>query len=98
MLAGKVGERAHRVVADREQCDAPLLKLGSDTLQLDQLRLAVRSPARAAIEDDGRPTTMARGVQVNDAAALIWKADVGERLADLGTDLGVVDRLGWCQG
>lgn len=62
MPLGKVSERGHLVVADGEQPDAPVLKLVGDALQLDQLRLAVGSPARAAIEEDGRTATTAGGV------------------------------------
>jgi hypothetical protein len=48
---GKAGQHAYRVVADAEDADAVPLEVGQVALQLDQLRLAERSPG-AADEDD----------------------------------------------
>ena len=69
-----VGERAKiggTVVADREQGVARALEPGQRSLQLDQLRLAVRSPDRAPVQDHDGATPIAPGVQIDDLAALI---------------------------
>jgi len=84
--AVRVGEGSKdrdRVVADREERIAGGVKLRQDPLQLDQLRLAIRSPPRASVEDDERPAGPARGMQVDRAAVLVGKDDVGEAFAGL---------------
>ena len=52
MRDGEVPQDLDGVIADREQGDAVRGQLGRDPLQLDELRLAERSPLRASIEDD----------------------------------------------
>jgi hypothetical protein len=87
--AVSLGERAEdvdRVVADAEQRDAVRLQDGVDALQLDELRLAERSPISAAVDDDEGLATRARLVEVDHRARLIRQAHVGKRLALLGPD------------
>ena len=90
VLRGELGEAGLIVVADREQRIARALKVVSDPLQLDQLRLAIRSPPGASVEHDHRPSRAPRGVQVHDGAALIRQPDIGKAVADLGAALAVV--------
>jgi hypothetical protein len=61
-LLGEGGQDVDGVVADGEERDAGALEVGRAVLQLDQLRLAVRSPARAAVEDNQCASTPARAV------------------------------------
>ncbi len=89
-----VGERpkiGRPVVADGEQRVARPFELGERSLQLDQLRLAVRSPDRAAVQDDDRATPTAPGVQIDDRAALVGQPHVGERIADLRHAVAIVE-------
>jgi hypothetical protein len=53
-LRGECLQRRDRIVANREDGDASPLEIRRARLQLDELRLAVGSPARAAVEDDER--------------------------------------------
>ena len=86
----ELAEAGLMVVADREEGVARALKVVSDPLQLDQLRLAIRSPPGAPVEHDHRPSPAARGVQVHDGAALIRQPDIGKAVADPGAALAVV--------
>jgi hypothetical protein len=61
-------------------------------LQLDELRLAVGSPAGAAEEHDQSPSSRARGVQVDDGPALVGQPDVGERRAQSRANGSEIDR------
>jgi len=61
-------------------------EIGDALLQLDELRFAVGSPPRAAVEDNQGRASGAGGVEVDDAPALIRKADVGEAIAQAGAD------------
>ena len=83
--------REHRdgVVADREERVALTREVGGDPLQLDQLRLAVRSPLRAAIEDDDGGPASAGAMDVHRLPVLIGQPHVGERLTDPRTELGL---------
>jgi hypothetical protein len=56
-------------------------------LQLDQLRLAVRSPDGAAVEYDDRVPAPAALVQIHQLATLVRKVNVREHLPDLWTTL-----------
>ncbi len=90
VLRRELGEAGLIVVADREERIARALKVVSDPLQLDQLRLAIRSPPGASVEHDDRAPRAARGMQVHDGAALIGQSDIGKVVADLGAALAVV--------
>jgi hypothetical protein len=59
---GERSEVGRPVVADREDGVPSPLELRQRALQLDQLRLAVRSPDRAAKEDDERAPPGAAGM------------------------------------
>jgi hypothetical protein len=62
-----------------------------DALQLDQLRLAVGSPDRTAVEGDDRAPALAVPVKIDRLATLIRQANVRKYLADRWTSLAVVD-------
>lgn len=62
-----------------------------DALQLDQLRLAVRSPDRTAVEGDDRAPLPAVHVKIDRLAALIRQANVRKDLSDPRASLAVVD-------
>jgi len=49
---GERREARDGVIADRVQGVPGVSQCGKDALQLDQLRLAIRSPSRAPVEDD----------------------------------------------
>jgi len=78
---GEGFEARDGVVADREERIPGGVQLRQDPLQLDQLRLAIRSPPRAPIEDDERPAGPARGMQVHRTAVLVGEDDIGEAFA-----------------
>jgi hypothetical protein len=75
------------VIADRTQGIAGALELRVYALQLDQLRLAVRSPTCAADEHDDRAA--AALVQTHQLAVLIGQDDIREQLPDLWAALTV---------
>ena len=54
---GEAGQHAHRVVADAKDGDGVPLEIGQVPLQLDQLRLAERSPLGTAVENYQSPPT-----------------------------------------
>jgi hypothetical protein len=70
-LLGEPGERLDRIVANGEEGDAGLVVPRLRLLQLDELRLAERSPACAAVEEHERPTASAPRVEVDALARLI---------------------------
>jgi len=59
-------------------------------LQLDQLRLAVRSPDRAAVEDDDCVPGAAALLQIHQLAALVQKVNVREDFPDPWTTLPII--------
>jgi len=59
-------------------------------LQLDQLRLAVGSPDRAADEDDDPVPAAAAPVQIHQLAALVQKVNVREDLPDPWATLPII--------
>ncbi len=79
------------VVADREDGVAGAVQSRKDPLQLDQLRLAVGSPNRAAMQDHDRATHVPALVQIDQLTALVGQPDVRERLADLRPAITVVE-------
>jgi hypothetical protein len=88
---GEVSQNLLRVVRDRRQSDAVLAEFVDPTLQLDELRAAVRSPIRGAEEYQhgaARPHDRFEGA---DAAGLIRKAEVRNALAHLRPEPGDVD-------
>ncbi len=81
LLVREGPEHRHRVVAHGEERDPGGFDPGENLLQLDQLRLAERSPVRAAVEDDEGPPATSRGVQVHRDAMLIRQDDLREARA-----------------
>jgi hypothetical protein len=79
---GKAGQHAYRVVADAEDADAVPLEVGQVALQLDQLRLAERSPPGAADEDDQPLAPRTGHVEIDGPAVLVRQHHVGEALPD----------------
>ena len=77
---GEIVQDPDRIVADREEGDPVRRRLRSDLLQLNQLRLAERSPLGAAVKDDKRLAPGASRVQVHRCAGLVRQADVGKGL------------------
>jgi hypothetical protein len=71
VLCGEGRERFDRIVTNGEERDVVLIEVGSNLLQLNELGLAVGSPARAAVEDHERPSACPAGMQVDDVAGLI---------------------------
>jgi len=59
-------------------------------LQLDQLRLAVRSPDRAAVEDDDRAPAAAAPVQIHQLPTLVRQANIWENVLKLWTTLPII--------
>jgi len=92
VLGRKGGEGLDRIVADREQRDASRFQLPGNPLQLDELRLAERSPPGAAVEHHDRGTAGPGAVEIDRFAGLVRQADIGEPCADGRTDVGVVAR------
>jgi len=90
-----LGERCQiidRIVAEGEQRDAALPELLCHLLQLNQLRLAERSPLGATVENHERPLAAASGVEVNHLPRLVGQANVRKALTQLGTDRGEIPR------
>lgn len=56
------------------------MEFGANTLQLNELRLAERSPAGAAIEDDQRGPARPVGMKVDELAIDSAKHEAGEQL------------------
>ena len=81
MLFSEGAKHRHGVIAQSEEGAARRVEPGQHLLQLDQLRLAERSPVRAAVEDDEGPPAASRGVQVHRDAMLIRQADLREARA-----------------
>ena len=90
MPLGEQSQRVHGVVADRIERDAVSGERGRHSLQLDQLRAAIRSPRGAPIEDDKGAAATTIGVQVDEPAALVGQDDLRETGADLGPDTQVL--------
>lgn len=67
-------------------------KRRENPLQLDQLHLAVRSPASTPIEHDQRSSATSRQVEIDTRARLIGKADVWKPFTNPGTQVDVVRR------
>jgi hypothetical protein len=72
MLVGKTTKHVHSIVADGEDRDVLAREVGEAVLQLDELRLAERSPAGAAMEQHQGTATGAGLVQVDSLAMLVW--------------------------
>lgn len=71
VLLGEGGQHHDRVVADREEDVAGLVRPAQATLQLSELRLAVRLRPGAPVEDDQRLLAGARPMQIDGAPVLV---------------------------
>ena len=90
MLRAELIQAALVVIADREERVPGSLERASDPLQLDQLRLAIRSPPRAAVENHDRAAFPACFMQVHDRAVLFGETDIGKAFADARAGITVV--------
>ncbi len=90
----EAAEHRDRIVADGEDGDTLTREVGEALLQLDELRLAERSPRRTAIEDDQRPPPGPRRMQIDGFAGLVRQHEVRESLPDRRADVGKVERGG----
>ena len=84
-LLGEARQRGLRIVGDGVDAHARRRQLLGMLLQLDQLRHAVGSPDRGALEHDGGLASGPVGVEVDRLAALVGQDEVGQPLADGGT-------------
>ncbi len=92
VLRGELGEDRDRIVAHREDRNAFALIVRQTALQLDELRLAERSPGGAAVKEHQRPPRSADAVQVDDDSRSIRQGNIGEPLAETRADLLEVER------
>ena len=90
VLFGESGQAIGRVVADGVERDAGRVERVENLLQPNELRLAKRSPAGAAVEHDKRGAAGAVGVQVDHCAVLVGEHDVREALPGFGAEGGLV--------
>ncbi len=90
LLVGECFQIDLAVIGDREDGIAGPFELLVHALQLDQLRLAVRSPDRAAVEDDDRAPAPAAPVQIHQLPTLVRQANARERPPDLWTTPPVI--------
>ena len=95
MLIAEGLQNLYRVIADAHQPQPFGAKRLYLTLQLDELRPAVRSPVRRAEEDDHGPLGTHDGPQRLNLSCLVLEADIGDTLADLGAELRKVDLFAW---
>lgn len=79
------------VVADDVNLVSRFSERGKGTLQLDQLRLAPRSPVCASDEGDQCSPTIAMLMKVQRPSMLVGEAHVGEVAAHFGADVFEVD-------
>jgi hypothetical protein len=87
----EVGQHVDRIVADGKQAGSCLVQVSRSLLQLDELRLAIRSPARAAVEDDKCGMASTRLVEIDKLTARAREDDLGKRLTDGRAHPGEVD-------
>jgi hypothetical protein len=90
----EIGQRGHRVIADRRQADAGFAKVGKTALQLHELRFAIRSPVCRAEEDNDRAIRTEQRSQRPLLTALIAEAELGQRITDLWAHSLDIDRRG----
>jgi hypothetical protein len=90
-LRGERRQRGDRVVADRENGDVRSLEVRGARLQLDELRFAVRSPARAAVKNDQRFPATSDVVQVDRFSPLILQNDVQKATANRRADAAEIE-------
>ena len=89
------GEDLARVIADRGKTEPSRANLGKRTLQLDELRAAVRSPVGRPEEHEHRALRTGEARKAVRAAVLIDQGKGRRGRADRRPDAGHVDR---CRG
>src|SRR5260370_25015254 len=87
MLAAETGEKFRRIVADRREAQALIPKFLDPVLQLDELRLAIRSPVGRTDEDDHGTLWPHDGLECPFASGLILQIEIGYAMTDLRTKL-----------
>jgi len=90
---GKIGQNFDRVVGDHGHAEALRAKLIYVLLQLDELRLAVRSPIGRAKEHQHRAAGPHDRLQVAHAAGLVSEVEIRNLLPYLRAQLGDLDFL-----
>jgi len=88
-------KHVNRVVADRENRNILAAVFWQAALQLDELRLAERSPGRAAVEEHQRPATGAICVQVHHAPILSGQDNIGKQAANGRSDTIEIQNRRW---
>jgi hypothetical protein len=91
MLFGETGQHVHGIVADGKDRDVLALEVGLAALQLDELRLAERSPASAPMEHHQGTPASSSCVEVDGTPVLVWQNDVGEPVPNRRSDRGKVE-------
>jgi hypothetical protein len=71
VLVSKPAEHVYGIIADGVDGDARVLKVGEAPLQLDELRLAERSPGGAAVEHHQGTPIATRLMEIHGIAMLI---------------------------
>jgi hypothetical protein len=89
---GERRERFRRVVAQRDEPEPFASNQRQVALQLDQLRTAVRSPVGGPEEHEHRALRSGRRSNGSFLAPLIFEREIGDAVADLGTELRDVHR------
>ena len=75
-------QHLRRVVADSDQADAAAVELSLDLLQLNELRFAVGSPGRTAVEDHQGTPPATPAMQPDQNSVGVGKLELGKRLAN----------------
>ena len=78
---GKRRQRFHRIITDRIDLDAVLLKTGEVVLQLHELRLAIPSPGGTAVEQDKGLSSAIRLVP-DELAMLVHECELRDGFSD----------------
>lgn len=87
VLLGEAVEDLDAVVADGIEGEASGLKFGADALQLNELRFAERSPARASMENHECWAPRPVGVQINRFPIHSRKHEIWKWLTNCGPEL-----------
>ena len=91
LARGELCQRGHRVVTDRRDTESFRAQLAEPTLEVHQLRLAVGTPVRRAVEQQQGAFRPHDGRARPHLAVLVREAEVRDRLADLRAQLRDVD-------
>ena len=91
MLRSESVQYIDAVVADGVEGDPFRVQAAEGCLQLNELRFAERSPARAAMENDERRAPGAVRMQVNHLSGRVCQHDVWETQPSCGTKVIEID-------